>query len=509
MESSSDLVLTVVVVPLLMLWLIYLWRNWNHRVHVNLPPGPKKLPIIGNMHLISFPHFRSYRDLAKQYGPLMHLKFGEVDAIIVSSPELAKQVLKEKDPLFANRPESIAIHVCWYDYLDIVFCPYGDYWRQMRKVCILEVLSSKSVRSFAPIRSDEMSGLVEYLHHSTGIPVNLTEKVYTTVSSVTCRSSFGKVCKDKAAMIQVVQDILAIGAGFSIADMYPSSTVVSALSWVIKKRLRTMRRKMDFVLDDVIRRHEDGPPGSHGEFGNEDLVDVLLRVKDTRLMKFPMGYDNIKALLFDMFAAGTDTSSATIVWAMTELIRNPRVLAKAQAEIRKVVRDSNSNCNSSTIIDEEIIPNLNYLKLVVMETLRLHPQLSIIPRASRETCELGGYTIPENVKVLVNVWAIHRDPNNWPDPEAFQPERFEDQHSFDFTGNGDFRYLPFGSGKRICPGIAYGSISVSYTLAQLLYSFNWKLPDGVDAQTLDMIENTAITTARRQDLIAVATPYQP
>ncbi|KAH6765149.1 hypothetical protein C2S51_016398 [Perilla frutescens var. frutescens] len=501
---ESGVAAATLMVPLIMLSLIYLWKKRSHEVHVDLPPGPKKLPIIGNLHLVSDPPFRSFRDLAKQYGPLMHLKLGEVDTIVVSSPEIAKEVLKDNDPIFTNRAESIALEVCWYNYTDIAFCPYGEYWREMRKICILEVLSAKRVRSFSPIRRDEVSRLLEYLNVSAarGDAVNLTEKVSSMISSITCRSAFGKVCKDKALMLKIVHETLGIGIGFSIVDMYPSSSIVTALRWLIKLRLLRMRRKIDFVFDDVIRQHENSPTGNNGEFGNEDLVDVLLRIKETGQIKFPIGYDNIKAILLDMFGGGTDTSASTIVWAMTELMRNPRVLAKAQAEVRQVI-------TSHSIIEEGVIPNLNYLKLIIMETLRLHPQGSVISRASRASCKIGGYTIPENVRVLVNTWAIHRDPNYWPDPETFKPERFQDQHSFDYTGNNDFRYIPFGSGKRMCPGVAYGLTSVTLILAQLLYSFNWKLPDGVDSQTLNMIENTGVTTSRKQELIVVPIPFEP
>nr|BCN41719.1 cytochrome P450 [Perilla frutescens] len=501
---ESGLVATLMA-PLIILLLINLWKKRNHRVDVDLPPGPKKLPIIGNLHLISDPPFRSFRDLAKQYGPIMHLKLGELDTIVVSSPEIAKQVFKDNDPVFANRPESVALEVCWYNYIDVAFCPYGEYWREMRKLWILEVLSAKSVRSFAPIRKDEISRLVKHLHVAAarGNPVNLTEMVGALISSITCRSAFGTVCKDKASMIKIVHETLGISVGFSIVDIYPSSPIVAALRWVLKLRLLRMRRKIDFVLEDIIRRHENSPTSNNGEFGNEDLVDVLLRIKETGQMKFPIGYDNIKAMLLDMFAAGTDTSSSTIVWAMTELMRNPRVLAKAQAEVRQVI-------TSHGIIEDELIPNLKYIKCIIMETLRLHPQGSVIIRLSKsESREIGGYTIPKNVRVAVNIWAIHRDPNYWPDPETFKPERFEDQQTFDFTGNNDFRYIPFGGGKRTCPGVAYGTTSVTLILAQLLYSFNWKLPDGVDAQTLNMIENTGVTTSRKQDLIVVPIPFEP
>lgn len=204
-----------------------------------------------------------------------------------------------------------------------------------------------------------------------------------------------------------------------------------------------------------------------------------------------------------MFAGGTETSSSTIEWAMTELVRNPQVMAKTQAEIREMVKERGGN-----IIEEEDIQKLKYLKLVMMETLRLHPQGSIIPRFSREQCEISGYTIPAKVTVLVNAWAIHRDPSCFANPESFEPERFVNEASMDITGS-DSRYLPFGNGKRMCPGMTFAWASVALPLAQLLYSFNWRLPNGVDAQALNMIETSGIATSRKESLLVVATPYQP
>lgn len=205
----------------------------------------------------------------------------------------------------------------------------------------------------------------------------------------------------------------------------------------------------------------------------------------------------------DMFTGGTETSSSSLDWVMTELMRNPQAMTKVQAEIRQVMKG-----RSNTSIEEEDIQKMNYLKLVIMESHRLHPQGSILPRLSRESCQISGYTIPKKMKVLVNVWAIQRDPKYWADPETFKPERFLDQPTLDFTGN-DSRYLPFGSGKRVCPGIAFGSATVALPLVQLLYNFDWKLTDDVDAQAMNMIEHFGITTCRKEKLFVVATPYEP
>ncbi|KAL0372074.1 UNVERIFIED_CONTAM: Premnaspirodiene oxygenase [Sesamum calycinum] len=487
MDSGFPLNLTTLalLVPIIFL-LIKKWKK-SKPLSVKLPPGPKKLPIIGDLHLVSALAFRSFRDLAKQYGPIMHLKLGEVPTIVISSPEIAKEVLREHDPHFADRPEAIAIKIMWYNYINIAFSPYGGYWRQMRKICIMELLSAKNVRSFSSIRNDEVSRMIKSIGLSSGELVNLTDKIFSLTSSITCRAAFGKVCKDSDALIKLLKEGIQMAGGFEIADLFPSSKIISALSWS-KLRLVMMRRKLDVILDDIINEHKENlakmarengdgegkesARRGNGEFGNEDLVDVFLRIKESGELEFPIGNDNIKAVIYDMFSAGTDTSSTAIDWTMAELMRNPRVMAKAQAEGGSQTTPSSSDS----------------------------------PRASREEREISGYTIPAKVRVLVNNWAMQRDPKYWSNPERFEPERFENE-SLDFLG-GDFQFLPFGSGRRMCPGMTFAMASVELPLAQLLYSFNWKLPNGVRAEDLDMIESPGITATRKEDLFVVATPYE-
>ncbi|KAK4491024.1 hypothetical protein RD792_001745 [Penstemon davidsonii] len=450
-------------------------------VIVNWPPGPKPLPIIGNIHQLTALPFRSFRDLAKQYGPIMHLRLGQVPAIVVSSPEIAKEMLKEHDPSFANRPESIALKILWYNYLDISFSPYGNYWRQMRKICIVELLSAKMVRTFASIRNDEVSRLVTSIQMSNaGEAINLTARIFSMTSSITCRAAFGKVSKDNDVLLELLEEGRQRAGGFEIADLYPTSKIVNALSWS-KWKLVMMRRKLDVILDGIIDEHKVnlGKGKGNGEFGNEDLIDVLLRIKDGGELEFPIHNDNIKGVLFDMFSAGTDTSSTLIDWTMTELMRNPRVMAKAQAEVRQVFKDDGK------ITDESDVQKL---------------------KASRKECVISGYTIPSKVKVLVNNWAIQRDPKYWTNPESFEPERFEID-SKDFIG-GDFEFLPFGTGRRMCPGMTFGLASVEYPMAKLLYNFNWKLPNGTKPEELDMIESPGITVSRKDNLFVVPTPYE-
>ena len=202
----------------------------------------------------------------------------------------------------------------------------------------------------------------------------------------------------------------------------------------------------------------------------------------------------------DIFTAGTDTSSTTVEWAMAEMMKTPRVMKKAQAEVRKLYQ------GNKTLIHEKDIEKLSYLKWVIKETLRLHPPAPLLlPKECREACKIDGYEIPLKTKVLVNAWAIGRDPEYWDDAESFVPERF-DGSSLDYKGT-NFEYIPFGAGRRMCPGIAFGVANVELPLANLLYHFNWELPDGMKPENLDMTESFGATVGRKNNLYLSATPF--
>ncbi|RAL52962.1 hypothetical protein DM860_007730 [Cuscuta australis] len=469
-------------------------NNRKKSIDGKLPPGPWRLPVIGSMHHLvgSYP-LRRLRELAKIHGPLMHVQLGEVSAIIASSPDMAKAVFKTHDLAFASRPKLLIPDIVCYKRSDIVFSPYGDYWRQMRKIVVLELLSNKSVQGFDSIRRDQLSRLLELIRSHEGRPVNLTEMIFRFTSAMTCRSAFGSVFERGDEFITLIKEVLVLLGGFDVADILPSLTLLHGLSPMRRKVMR-IHKKVDAILDDVIGEHKkslaSGSTGN-GEKGGEDLIDVLLRLKRTGGLQFPITDDNIKAIVFDLFTAGTETSSTTIVWAMVEMMRNPGVLAKAQAEVRGAAGGE--------------VEKLKYMKLVVKETLRLHPPSPLsIPRECMAETEIEGYTIPAKAWIMVNIQSISRDPAYWDDPESFVPERFENS-GVDFMGN-NFEFLPFGGGRRICPGLSFGLANVYLPLAHLLYHFDWKLPRQAEhARSLDLTESPGITAGKMDDLYLIAT----
>ncbi|XP_059280215.1 premnaspirodiene oxygenase-like [Lycium ferocissimum] len=482
-----------------------LFQKWKTSKSPNkkLPPGPWRLPLIGNMHQLmsDLPH-RSLRNLSRKYGPIMHLCLGEISVIVVSSPEMAKEIMKTQDLIFATRPKIMSGDIIFYNATDVGFCPYGDYWRNMRKVCILELLSAKMVKSFDSIRQEEMSSLISSIRSTPADSlINLSNRIFWFTNSVTCRSTSGRVIHDRNKLIMLVKNIYSLCGGFDLTDLFPSQKWLHNISGM-KSKLSKAHSKVDEILEKIINDHRDNRAKGkkcNGESGNEDLVDALLRVMESGEFGLTITNQNIKAVILDMFAAGTETASATIIWAFLEMIKNPSVMAKAQLEVRE-------RLNGKKAFDVNDLEEFNYLKLVIKETLRLHPPAPLLlPRESREESKIDGYTIPIKTTVLVNAWAIGRDPKYWHNSESFIPERFENS-TIDFRGN-HFEFIPFGAGRRICPGILFGLVNTAHPLSQLLYHFDWKVPDGVNPNDLDTIETEGLTARRKNDLCLIATPF--
>ncbi|KAJ6811716.1 premnaspirodiene oxygenase-like [Iris pallida] len=507
-QSSSSYSAFLVSFFLLLLLLIVTTKRNKRTPRVVLPPGPWKFPIIGNMHHLivgAAPIHHKLRDLAVKYGPVMHLKLGEVDHIVVSSPEAAREVTKTHDLNFASRPELTASKILLYDGTDIAFAPHGDYWRQLRKLCTLEVLSARRVRSFSHIREEETSDIVEQISLAAeyGTPVNLTAMLVSLTNSVSCRAISSCRVDDayRKKFVSALEDLLNLGSGFTVTDWFPSFGFIDVIVGV-KRRLERSRLRFSEMMDEIIEEHRErtakrrnnNSAGEDHESGVEDLIDVLLRIKDDDdQLEVPLTVDNVKAVIFVMFGAGTETTSTTLTWAMAELVRKPEVMEKVQTEVRQILK-------GKAKIHEDDIGELQYLKLVIKETLRLHPPLPLLlPRVCGETCEMGGYTIPAGARVMINAWALGRDPRVWDDAEAFRPERF-DGSSVDFKG-ADHGYLPFGSGRRICPGITFGLATVELVLAKLLYHFNWELPGRMEPGDLDMTDTFGITSRKAHDLL--------
>ncbi|KAF8675470.1 hypothetical protein HU200_047842 [Digitaria exilis] len=458
-----------------------------------LPPGPWKLPVIGSMHhLVNvLPHLK-LRDLAAVHGPLMMLRLGQTPLVVASSKETARAVLKTHDTNFATRPKLLAGEI-------------------LRQLCSAEILSPKRVLSFRHIREDEVSAAIsvalkleEIRAVGPSAPVNLTVMFQSLTNSIVSRAAFGKKRKNAPEFMAAIKAGVGLSSGFNIPDLFPTWTTLLAKVTGMKRSLQDIHRTVDSILQETIDERKailDEKLKSGAENAEENLVDVLIGLQGKGGFGFHLSNSRIKAIILDMFAGGTGTSASAMEWGMSELMRNPAVMKKLQGQIREAFQ------GKAEVTEADLqSSNLRYLKLVIKETLRLHlPAPLLVPREGIEACELDGYTIPAKSRVVVNAFAIPRDPKYWDEAEEFKPEQFEDG-GIDFMGSS-YEFLPFGSGRRMCPGFNYGLASMELVLVAMLYHFDWSLPEGVEE--VDMEEAPGLGVRRRSPLMVCATPFVP
>nr|GMC57776.1 cytochrome P450 CYP736A12-like [Ipomoea batatas] len=420
-----------------------------------LPPGPRGLPIVGHLHLLGKNPHQDLSKLDKQYGPIMHLRLGFVDTIVASSPHAAQLFLKTHDLVFASRPPIEAAKYMSYNQKSLSFGEYGPYWRDMRKLCTLQILSNHKVISFQAMRREELCYLIDSLKQSAlnRVAVDLSAKVSELSAEMSCRMVVGKKYENK--------DIDERG-----------------FKAVIHER----------ILDD----HEQ--IGSSDQM-TKDFVDIISSIMKSGETEFQFTLEHVKAILMDMLAGSIDTTSCAIDWIMVELLRNPQVLKKVQQELE-------SKVGLYRMVDESDLDDLNYLEMVMKESFRLHPPGPLlIPHEAREDSTIDGFHIPKKARIIVNAWSIGRDPNVWVEPEKFMPERFEGCN-IDYRGR-NFEFIPFSSGRRSCPGLQLAITMVKMVVAQLVHCFDWELSNGMSPEKLDMTEEFGLVMPRAKHLIAV------
>ncbi|RLM74797.1 hypothetical protein C2845_PM15G05340 [Panicum miliaceum] len=469
-----------------------------------LPPSPPALPLIGHLHLVgAHPHV-SMRSLAARHGgeDLMLLRLGAVPTLVASSPRAAQAVLRTHDQSLASRPRSIFGDVLGYGPSDVGFAPYGEGWRRAKKLVTTHLLSARKVQSYRAAREEEV-GMVIYriirrAATARAAAVDMSELLSAFTNDMVCRAVVGRSFREDGldkVFKEVMDASMAVLGGFNLENFYPGLAKVAGgvLMWPGRRKAERLRDRWDEVLDKVIDEHASmaaaGAPASH----ESDFTDVLLSVKE----EYGLTRDGIKAILADMFAAGTDTAYLVLEYTMAELMQHQDVMAKLQAEVRSSIPKGQQEA-----ITEDNLTGMPYLKAVIKETLRLHPPSPLLlPHLSLEDCNIDGYVVPAGTTVFVNVWAIGRDPKLWDDAEKFMPERFINKggaEGVDFRGL-DFQFLPFGSGRRMCPGMNFGLASVEIMLANLVYRFDWEMPKGVD--DIDMTEVFGLTVHRKDKLI--------
>ncbi|KAH6794754.1 hypothetical protein C2S52_005231 [Perilla frutescens var. hirtella] len=493
----------LILFPLISLILIWSISKWLSKPtgNKNPPPSPPKLPVLGNLHqLSSLPH-RSFLSLSKKHGPLILLHFGRVPVLVASSADAAREIMKNHDLSFADRPLYKAHRKILYNGRDLVFAPYGEYWRQAKGSFVLKLLSNKRVQSFQPIREEETANFVEKIRESSGSSVNLSRMFFQFAYDGICRSAFGRKYgeseKGKKFLMLVTEMAELLGA-ICIGEFIPW------LGWIDRvrgfdERLDEVARGLDEILESVIdERLEINQEESLKEENGDDFLDILLEIySDDNGGDVSGNRDSIKGIILDVFGAGSDTSAVVLEWTMTELLRHPTVMEKLRRHIKEVVKEKRD-------ISSDDIEKMPYLRAVIKETFRCHPPFPLLlPRVACRDVKVKGYDVAAGTVAMVSFWAIGRDPELWDEPEKFRPEKFLNS-SIDFKGV-DFELIPFGAGRRGCPAITYSIASIEFLLANLVAKFEWKLPNVEKGKDLDMNESPGITAHRVVPLHALAT----
>ncbi|KAG8086608.1 hypothetical protein GUJ93_ZPchr0010g9688 [Zizania palustris] len=462
-----------------------------------LPSPPGWLPVIGHAHLIgSLPHI-SLRDLATKYGSnLMLLHLGAVPTLVVSSSRAAQAILRTHDDVFASRPYSVVCDILFYGPSDIAFAPYGEYWRQVKKMTTMHLLSAKKVRSYRFARQQEVQHVMARIAgaamaHTT---VDLSELLNYFSNDMICHVMCGNLFRQQGhnhLFRQLVEANSVLISGFNLESYFPRMARVAAIGRLLYAKAHHINNRWNQLLDKLINDRTSNNNGDEEE--SSDFIDTLLSLKH----EYNFTIDNIKAILVDMFEAGTDTSSIVMEYAMVELMQKPQLMAKLQTEVRSMVPKG-----EEMVSEEHIVGRMPFLEAVVKETMRLHPAAPLlVPHLSMEDCDIEGYTIPSGTRVVVNAWALARDPIYWENADEFVPERFIGATiTADYKGN-DLHFLPFGTGRRICPGINFAMANVYVMLANLVYRFDWELPADKADVGIDNKETFGITLHRKEKLL--------
>ncbi|XP_062194459.1 cytochrome P450 76M5-like [Phragmites australis] len=465
------------------------------------PPGPVPLPLLGNiLELQGEPHHALAR-LAETHGPIMSLRLGTTSAIVASSAAAARDVLQRYDHILAARSVTDAGRALGNHEHSVIWLPGSSpLWKRLRAVCTNHLFSARGLDATRAVREEKVRELVHCLrgHAAGGGPVDVGRVVFSCVLNLVSNALFSEdvadLSSDRAQELEMlVRDTVEEVTKPNLSDLFP---VLSKFDLQGRRRRTAglIGRFYDF-FDPIIARRLN--PGSGGGEKKEDFLDVLLQLHSVDQLSL----QTIKSFLLDLFAAGTDTNAITVEWTMAELLRHPAVMSKVRAELWDAL-------GSKPHPDESDIGRLPYLRAVVMESMRLHPPSPMLMphEAMADGAEVGGFAVPGGTKVIVNLWAIMRDPASWSEPGAFVPERFGGADQVDFVAKDRLEFMPFGAGRRACPGTPMATRVVTLILASMLHAFEWRLPEGMQPGDVDVRDRFGTSLNMVTPLKAVPVP---
>lgn len=488
MFTVRELIIFLVSWPLLFYFFRMITKRSFSKESLPLPPGPYPWPIIGNFfHFGNNLHIR-LAEMAQVYGPLMSLHLGQQILIIGSSPIVASDILKTHDHALSGRPVSLLLQnrEPTIHNMNLVFTSVcNDGWRMLRNIYKSEFSSRKTLEANAKMRENKVMEMMNYLGSKEGEDIIIKKLAFASSVNILGNASLSIDLVDfegngiGASIMESLTRLAGLANMPLLADMFPILSRWDLQGWY-KQLLHIVERELGPIWRDSLQRKRNETNISKDL---KDFTDILIE----------KGFTNqqINPVMQELFAAGTETTSASTEWLMVELLRNQELMQKVRDEVTKNIHGD--------VVKESDLVHLPFLEACFKETLRLHPPGPLLlPHRAVEACEVMGYTIPKDSHIMVNVWAINRDPKIWDEPLRFKPERFVGS-KMSYKGN-DFEFLPFGSGRRMCPGEAMASKVVLLTVASLILNFDWFLPNNMNPNEINMEEEMYIAMRKKEPL---------
>ena len=476
----------------------------------HLPPGPPKLPIIGTFTVLN-QFFKDpktlLQDLHAKYGPIFTLQMGFNTDIFIANRFLAHQALIQNSTIFAGRPEAVPTKkIISSNQHDILFSFYGPIWRLLRRNLTSRILHPSQVKSYAQARKWVLDILLQRLKNVS--KERNTEGTFVVdhfrygMFSLLALMCFGdKLDENQIKEIEESQRIMLLNfSRYNVLNFWPPITkILYKNRW---KEFLKLRSDQEAVLNPYINARrkikeerlrtdrENNVNESHGEFVLsyvDTLLDLELLEEDNKRSQLDDG--KICTLCSEFLNAGTDTTSTALEWIMANLVKYQDILEKLLREIKGVIGDDKKEKE----IREEDLKKMPYLKAVILEGLRRHPPLHYVaPHRVTDEVVLNGYSVPTFASVNFLVAEIGRDSSAWDDPMAFKPERFINNSTFDIMGSKEIKMMPFGAGRRMCPGYSLALLHLEYFVANFVWNFEWKLVDGNEIDLSEMLQFTTV-----------------
>ncbi|CAH8362878.1 unnamed protein product [Eruca vesicaria subsp. sativa] len=438
-----------------------------------LPPSPPSLPIIGHLHLLlSVLIHRSLQKLSSKYGSILYLRIFSSPIVLVSSASVAYEIFRAHDVNISSRGFPPSEDSLFAGSSSFISAPYGDYFKFMKKVLVTNLLGTQALKRSRRVRADELDRFYNKLYENAGKKetVEIFEEALKLTNNSICKLIMGRCCPEEEGVVERLKELATeldfLSKKILFANLLPSWLKKLVLS-LFKKEVKVLSNSFNELLEKILVEHEEKQGEQHQD---KDLIDMLLAAYGDENAEYKITRNHIKSFYVDLLFAGITNSALPIQWILAEIINSPKTLERLRRELDSMV-------GTTRLIQETDLPNLPYLQAVVKEGLRLHPPEPIFERFFQEGCKVGGFYVPEKTTLMVNAYAVMRDPKYWADPDEFKPERFLDTWQEEERKEQALKYIPFGSGRRGCPGENLAHILIGTAIGVMIQGFEWRFKE--------------------------------